>query len=37
MNSTTWFGSIITPEPRGLTIEEDLVIDADPDVIDEFE
>ena len=37
MNSTSWFGSVITLEPRGLEIEEGIIIDANPDIIDQFD
>ena len=37
MNSNSWFGSIITLEPRGFEIEEGVIIDATPYVIDQFD
>lgn len=35
--NNTWFASAITLEPRGFEIREDVIIDADPDVIDQFD
>ena len=37
MNSNSWFGSVITLEPRGFEIEEGVISDATPYVIDQFD
>ena len=36
MGKISYFDSVITLEPRGFEIREDIIIDAGPDIIDQF-